>query len=171
MTSVLAAAHLVDSTQAGTLELLGPTLQVLTPLGEDEAPCLMRGTIPPGAIVPLHSHAEPETFVAVSGEVEGFSQAAGVDGGWLRIRPGDVFHVPGEAKHAFRNRGAGPAVTLVVSTCRLARFFVDVGLRDAPPEPPSAERLRHFLDVAVRYGYWNATPQENARIGLTLPAT
>lgn len=106
----------------------------------------------------------------LTGEAEGFSQAAG-EGCWSRIRPGDVFHVPSFAPHAFRNRGAAPAITLVVSTCRLARFFGEVGVRAPKPDgPPSAERLRHFREVADRYGHWNATPQENARAGLTLPA-
>jgi quercetin dioxygenase-like cupin family protein len=162
----MAVAHLVDPSQA-TLDLLGPTLQLLTPPDAgDDAPCLMRGTIPPGVVIPLHSHPEPETFLAVSGEIEGFSQAGDGEGRWLRIRPGDVFHVPGGAKHAFRNVGGEPAVSLAVSTCRLARFFTEVGLRSPPPGPPSAARLQHFLDVADRYGYWNATPEENARIGL-----
>src|SRR4051794_12129000 len=105
-------------------------MQVLTPSDEGEdAPCLMRGAMPPGVVIPLHSHPEPETFLAVSGEIAGFSQAPDSEGCWLRIRPGDVFHVPGGAKHAFRNIGPQPAVSLAVSTCRLARFFSEVGLR------------------------------------------
>jgi quercetin dioxygenase-like cupin family protein len=50
------------------IEVLGPTIEFLTPLeDEDGAPCVMRGTVPPGAVVPLHSHADPETFVVLSG--------------------------------------------------------------------------------------------------------
>jgi len=40
----------------------------------------------------------------------------------------------------------------------------------AAPLPPSGETIRRFRDTARRYGYWNATPEENARLGLVLPA-
>jgi len=50
---------------------MGPSIQFLTPLEEgDDTPCLMRGTIPPGVAVPLHSHADSETLLQVSSEVE-----------------------------------------------------------------------------------------------------
>ncbi|AZN99804.1 cupin domain-containing protein [Mesorhizobium sp. M9A.F.Ca.ET.002.03.1.2] len=61
-------------------------------------PCVMGGTVPPGVTVPLHSHADPETFIQISGEIEGLSQSP--EGFvWVSIRPGDIFHVPGGAKH------------------------------------------------------------------------
>jgi hypothetical protein len=37
-----------------------------------------------------------------------------------------------------------------------------------PTEPPSPEALQHSQEVSERYGYWNATPEENARIGIEL---
>jgi hypothetical protein len=132
----------------------------------------MQGTIPPGVIVPLHSHADPETFVMISGEIEGLSQSP--DGFvWIKIRPGDIFHVPGGAKHAFRNHSAEPAVMTLISTAKIGRFFQEIGTPVGPgsrkPAPPSAEAIQHFLEVADRYGYWNATPEENAKVGLSLP--
>src|SRR5260370_23800582 len=40
------------------LEVFGPSVQFLVaPQPSDEAPCVMRGTIPPGVSVPIHSHA------------------------------------------------------------------------------------------------------------------
>jgi quercetin dioxygenase-like cupin family protein len=146
---------------------------VLTGPEEDaSAPCIMRGTIPPGVFVPLHSHADPETFVQISGEIEGLAQSAR-GSRWTRIAPGDVFHVPGEARHAFRNRSREPAVSIVVSTSKLGRFFRDIGIPLAlgapPPGPPSPNSIQHFLAIAERYGYWNATPEENAQIGIFLP--
>ena len=48
---------------------------------------------------------------------------------------------------------------LAVTTATMARFFREVA---ASPE--------EFLAISERYGYWNATPQENAAIGLTVPA-
>ncbi|MCA1406516.1 cupin domain-containing protein [Ensifer sp. IC3342] len=86
------------------------------------------------------------------------------------LRPGDVFHVPGGAKHAFRNRSDAPAVMIIVSTDRIGRFFREVGIRvTATLErlgPPPDEMIQHFLEMSARYGYWNASLDENARIGL-----
>ena len=41
----------------------------------------------------------------------------------------------------------------------MARFFLEV-----------AESPGEFLAISDRYGYWNATPEENAAIGVTVPA-
>jgi quercetin dioxygenase-like cupin family protein len=164
------AAYLVDTSDIKRSEVMGPMVEYLTPLREGE-PCVMRGTIPPGVSGPLHSHADPETFLMVSGEVEGLRQAAG-SSEWIAIRPGDVFHVPGGAKHAFRNRKNVPATMVIVSTDRIGRFFQEVGSPVVPgrqPAPPTPEAIQHFLETSARYGYWNATPEENERVGITLP--
>jgi mannose-6-phosphate isomerase-like protein (cupin superfamily) len=167
-------APLVDLDTVESFDVLGPTIQFLTPPGdEDDLPCTFRGTIPPGVVVPLHSHADPETFLMQSGEVEGL--VASDDGAeWVRIGPGEVFHVPGDARHAWRNRSREPAVMFVVTTNRLCRFLRENGTpvasRSAPAGPPSAEAIERFLATAERYGYWNATPEENAEVGLALPA-
>jgi quercetin dioxygenase-like cupin family protein len=161
------SAQLVDAGE--TIDVLGPTIEYLTPLdGDENGPCVMRGTIPPGGVVPLHAHADPETFLMISGHVEGLVHS---DEGftWVRIGPGDVFHIPGNAKHAWRNQSDDPAVMHLVSTTRIGRFFREVGRpAGAAAGPPSPEALEHFLETAERYGYWNATPEENAAIGLAL---
>jgi hypothetical protein len=59
-TSYEQAAHLVDPAELETINVLGPTIQHLTEPGELSAPCIMRGTIPAGMSVPLHSHADPK---------------------------------------------------------------------------------------------------------------
>ncbi len=173
-TSVLKphVAHRMEPLEREELEVLGPVVEFLTPFSEDESePCAMRGTIPPGGIVPLHSHLEPETFIQISGEMEGLVWS---DDGfeWVRIRPGDVFHVPCGARHAFRNPSSEPAVSIVVTKPRIARFFREVGtvrtLGVSATRPPAEAMLRHFLEVSGRYGYWNGTPQENAEVGLSL---
>ena len=85
----------------------------------------------------------------------------------------DVFHVPGGAKHAFRNTGSQEAVMMIASTARLGRFFRELGAPitpgSPPPEPLSADRVQRFLATSARYGYWNASPEENARVGIELP--
>jgi hypothetical protein len=58
-----AVAQVVDPRTVETIDVLGPTIQFLTsPDDGDDAPCVMRGTVPPDVVVPLHSHADPETF-------------------------------------------------------------------------------------------------------------
>jgi quercetin dioxygenase-like cupin family protein len=163
------AGHLVDPYNVETLDVLGLVVQFLTPPRDDE-PCVMRGTIPPGVIVPLHSHADPETFIQISGEIEGLSQSP--EGFvWVAIRPGDIFHVPGGAKHAFRNLSTGPAVMILISTSIIGRFFREIGKpitgESRHSDPPSADAMQHFLKTAAAYGYWNATPEENASVGLS----
>jgi quercetin dioxygenase-like cupin family protein len=168
----LQIANVVDPKSAARLDVFGPTIQILTPLtGEQDAPCIMRGMIPPDGIVPLHSHVDPEIFVLMSGELEGLSQRA--DGFvWIPVRPGDVFYVPSSVKHAFRNRWREPAICTIVSTVKLGRFFDSIGIPvptgAEPVAPPSPERIRRFLETADAFGYWNAGPDENARLGLNL---
>jgi hypothetical protein len=60
---------------------------------------------------------------------------------------------------------------IVVSTSKIGRFFREVGRRVRPTEPfrpPSQEVVQHFLQTAQRYGYWIATPEENATAGIVL---
>ena len=102
------AAHLIDPAQLETINVLGPTIQFLTQPEELNAPCIMRGTIPAGVSVPLHSHADPETFLMISGSVEGLICRNDAFE-WVRIGPGAIFHVPTDAKHAWRNLGQTPA--------------------------------------------------------------
>ena len=94
-----------------------PSIQFLTSPDDASAPCVMRGTGPPGVAIPMHSHADPETFMAVSGLVEGLV-CEGNDFKWVRINPGDIFHVPGNARHGFRNPGRQPAVMMITKTRR-----------------------------------------------------
>jgi quercetin dioxygenase-like cupin family protein len=168
-----ATGHVVDPGRVEAINVLGPTIQFLTAPEEANAPCIMRGTIPAGVSIPLHSHADPETFVMISGAVEGLVYT---DEGheWIRIGPGDIFHVPGNAKHGWRNHGRVPAVMLLISTSKIGRFFRELGkpdVPDAPPAAPSAQEIQRFQETSRRYGYWNATPEENARIGITLPSS
>ncbi len=165
------SAYLV-ARESPIIDLMGPTIQLLGEPDElDGGICVMSGTIPPDGIVPLHSHADPETFLMIAGELEGFADTEN-SGRWLRIEPGGVFHVPGGARHAFRNRTRVPAIAYVISTPRMARFFLEIG-RIVPdgsePPPVTAEAAQRFQETAQRYGYWNATPEENAEIGLALP--
>ena len=151
------------------LDVFGPTLQFLTtPKEADESFCVMKGIIPPGGIVPMHSHAGIECFLMMSGHQEVLIETDG-NYSWTMCSSEDFVQVPSLAKHAFRNLSAEPAVTLVTTTAKLGRFFEDVGrpvATEAQLLPPTPEELQHFAATAIRYGYWLATPEENAAVGL-----
>src|ERR687892_189867 len=54
------------------LELFGPTIEFLTSPHDTQSDfCVLKGTLPPGISVPLHSHADTEDFFVISGEIEG----------------------------------------------------------------------------------------------------
>jgi quercetin dioxygenase-like cupin family protein len=168
-------AHVVDLSSAEVFDLFGPTVQFLTAQEvQNSNPCILRGVIPPGGLVPLHSHGDPETFIVIAGELDAFaSSASGMR--CTHLVPGDIFHIPGNTKHAWRNQSSEPGVAIIVTTQKLGSFFREVGrpiTREAKPLPaPTREQIQHLIITSQKYGYWNATPEENAEIGLTVPVT
>jgi quercetin dioxygenase-like cupin family protein len=158
-----------NPTTGQVLEIFGPTLEFLTsPEDERNDFCVMKGTIPPGVHVPLHSHCDTEDFFVISGSVESLRQ--GKEGyEWIRAEVGDYIHVPASAHHAWRNVSREPVVNLIITTKRLGRFFQEAGRPvTGEPQPVTPEDLARFAAVSARYGYWNATPEENAAIGINL---
>src|SRR5258707_15797214 len=114
--------NIVDERDCDVLEVFGPTLQFLiTPQSGDEAPCVIKGTIPPGVSVPIHSHPGIEAFYVLSGEVEVLSDPGG-KAHWVAVGPGDFIEIPGNVKHGFRNRSKDPVVQLIITTSKLGRF-------------------------------------------------
>ena len=168
-------AHVVDLSSAEVFDLFGPTVQFLTAQEvQNPGPCVLRGVIPPGGLVPLHSHGDPETFIVISGKLDAFaSSASGMR--CTQLVPGDIFHIPGQTKHAWRNHSSESSAAIIVTTPKLGTFFREVGRPVArgtqPLPPPTKEQIQHFIITSQKYGYWNATPEENAEIGLTIPAT
>jgi quercetin dioxygenase-like cupin family protein len=53
-------------------------------------------------VVPLHSHADRETFFVLSGEMQGHDGNAGA---WRTVRVGEVFDATDGLRHAWRNAG------------------------------------------------------------------
>jgi quercetin dioxygenase-like cupin family protein len=105
------------------LDVFGPSVQFLVaPQPSDEAPCVVKGTIPPGVSVPIDSHPGIEAFFVLSGNVEVLSDEGG-KAHWIAAGPGDFIEVPGNAKHAFRNSSRHPVVQLITTTSKLGRFF------------------------------------------------
>src|SRR5262249_6251441 len=57
---------------------------------DDDDYCVSIATMPPGVVVPLHSHADRETFYILSGEMQGYDGDAAA---WRTLRAGDIFDV------------------------------------------------------------------------------
>ena len=148
------------------LDVLGPRIQHLTALsGADDGYCLFRGIFPAGAIVPIHSHADRETFYILDGELQGLRGDC-----WVRLVGGDVFDVPGDLRHGFRNLSGAPVSLLFVTTMRMGRFFRDIGRPAAtvPAGPPTPADLQRLFEIAHRYGHWLGSAADNAAVGITL---
>lgn len=150
----------------GFINVLGTQIKFCTaPTEDDHDYCLLEGALPNAVIVPLHSHLERETFFIIHGRMQGFK-----DGLWHELSPGQVFDVPGNVQHAFRNTSGDRVSMIAVTTARMGRFFSEVGRppESVPPGPPSVGEVERFTRTAQAYGYWFASPEENAAIGLNL---
>jgi quercetin dioxygenase-like cupin family protein len=90
-----------------------------TPLSDDNL-SVMKGVIPPGVSVPLHSHADVEAFYVVAGEAQLFSGKANR---WIAANAGQFAYIPGHEKHAWRNTSGKEVTMLVISTATIAKFF------------------------------------------------
>jgi hypothetical protein len=79
--------------------------------------------------------------------------------------------VPGNVKHALRNTSSLPATMILATTSQMYEFFGEVSKPFDPnqrPAPPTTEEMKTFLGIVARYGYWMASPEENAAIGINL---
>src|SRR5215469_15734777 len=92
-----------NPTTGQIVELFGPTLEFLTlPADGQNGFCILKGVLPPGVFIPLHSHPDTEDFLVLSGETEVLKQdMRGSE--WIMANAGDYIHVPGGARHAWRN--------------------------------------------------------------------
>ncbi|MBO0694511.1 MAG: cupin domain-containing protein [Verrucomicrobia bacterium] len=153
------------------LDVLGPTVEFLVLPSEDDARyCVLKGTIPPGVSVPLHSHPDDESFLLASGRVHALQERK--DGfEWTNMNMGDFRHVSQGVRHAWKNQSNEPAIAIIVTTARLGRFFQEIGrpvVAGTNPEPPSLVDVQRFAKVAACYNHWLASPEENAAVGIKL---
>ena len=147
------------------IDIMGPKIKHLTPTVDDDGQyAVLLGLMWPGVVVPLHRHEDRETFYVLEGIVEGY-----LGGSWHRLCAGETLDVPPNEIHAWRNVSDRQVRMLIVTTSKMARFFDEIGRPvSRTPAPLSPDALGHLLEVAKRYGYWLATPQENLAIGISL---
>ena len=158
-------------TEQQTFMVLGVLLQFLsTPEEINDQISVMRGTIPSGVVIPLHSHADPEIFYVLNGSLEVY-QAEGVSRGWQTVNAGEVVSIPGNVRHALRNASPGPTTSITVSKQELHSFFRELARPFDPSRssaPPTPEEMQQLFSLAENYEYWLASPEENAAIGISM---
>jgi quercetin dioxygenase-like cupin family protein len=153
-----------------TFDVFGVSLQFLvTPEQTGGQISLYRGTLPPGVIIPLHSHPEPEIFHVLDGGLEVYVES-GPNRGWSTFHAGHALAIPGGVKHALRNTSSAPATTVLVTQLELYQFFREVARpgsvsRSAPPSP---EEMQKLFAAAGKYHYWMGSQEDNEAIGLSL---
>ncbi|MEC4762397.1 cupin domain-containing protein [Mycobacterium sherrisii] len=162
--------NLAGGTGNRVFDVLGPTIEFLNngpgDAGGSDEICIMRGVVPPEVTVPLHSHDDYEGFLVLSGTQQ-VLVADGPDLTWRDARAGDYVHVPGGVVHAHRNISDEPAVDLIVTTARLGQFFRE--LSGPQGRPPTPRAMARFVELAMDYGYWLGSVEENASVGIELP--
>jgi quercetin dioxygenase-like cupin family protein len=123
-----------------TFIVLGVLLQFLsTPEQINDQISVMRGTVPSGVVIPLHSHADPEVFYVLNGSLEVF-HAEGPSEGWKTVTAGEVVSIPGSVRHALRNTSSSPITSITVSKQELYSFFRELA-RPFDPNRPAAPTL------------------------------
>jgi quercetin dioxygenase-like cupin family protein len=162
--------RLVEGTSQQVWDVLGPRVEYLIAPDDPGAQfCVMRGVVPPGVAVPLHSHEDPEDFYILCGTQQVLIKD---DDGlqWRDAHAGDYVHVPGGTPHAHRNVSDAPAIEIVITTASMGRFFQEIGRPIIGPTlPPTPDELAEFMAAAARYGYTLATAEDNAAVGIHLP--
>jgi quercetin dioxygenase-like cupin family protein len=163
--------RVVPTADAPMFAVVGTLLQfVSTPDQNGGNLSVMRGGIPPRAVIPLHNHAAAEIFYLTEGTMEVF-QDDGTSSGWQTAQPGDAVTVAGGVKHALRNPGLNPVMMVLVTEEQLYRFFRELAEPLEPgvaPPVPTPEVMQRLYKVAARYQYWIGSPADNAAIGINL---
>ncbi|WP_293349289.1 cupin domain-containing protein [Mycobacterium sp.] len=173
MQSDQSRAEVLRGVASGTphdaMDVFGPTVEFISGPDDPAADfCVMRGVVPPGVVVPLHSHDDDEDFLILAGTQQVLVEDAhGL--GWRDLHAGDYVHIPGGIVHAHRNVSDEPVVDLIITSTRLGRFFrelarPDVGMRG----PLTPEDLGQLIALSAKYGYVLGTPEQNAAVGIEL---
>jgi quercetin dioxygenase-like cupin family protein len=166
-----ATAFKTPRTDQSAISLMGPIAQWLASAEQaSDQFCVLDATQAPGVFVPLHSHPEVECIYVVEGALQVLSYHDG-EPYWLDVDVGESVVIPGHARHAIRNIEAVTARLIMMSAASMGHFFEEIGrpvVAGEQPPMPTPEWAQAFVKSAVQHGYWLASPEENAAIGLTV---
>lgn len=159
----------VSSAKKIIYDVFGPTVEFLTLPGESTNYGILKGTIPQGISIPLHSHPDDESFYILSGTIKLIRQM-NKNYEWVNISDNEFVHIPGNVKHAWRNESDKPVTGLIITTSTLGKFFSEIGRIKTDKEllPPTKEELEHFEKTAANYNHWLASPEENEKLGIKI---
>jgi quercetin dioxygenase-like cupin family protein len=121
--------------------------------------CLVNGELPAGAVVPLHSHSDRETFYILSGEMKFYDGRS-----WRVLRQGEFVDALSNTRHAWQNASESSASLLIVTTVRMG-VFLQQASSGRGTQAAGLEKDQ-FFKLVQEYGYWLASPEENEAIGL-----
>jgi quercetin dioxygenase-like cupin family protein len=167
------ATRIARAEERTVLELLdGNKLEPLTE-SEESAYCVMKGTLPAGWAVPLHSHSQEdaESFYVLAGEAQVLKQT-GASLVWQTIKPGDFVYIPGGTRHAFRNLSRETMEALITCTAKIGDALREMAQVTPTGEQPSVtpENIQRMAEISTRYGFWLGTAEQNAEVGISLAA-
>jgi quercetin dioxygenase-like cupin family protein len=112
---------------------------------------LVEVEIPPGSGTPPHSHASPETFHVLSGEIT-FTLFDGPAPRQVKAGPGTVVAISSRVPHNYANASDAPAAMTVALDDSMIRFFEDLGRQEAPPSgPPTENEIAEVLAACRRH--------------------
>lgn len=111
---------------------------------------------PPGAGTPPHTHASPELFAVVEGQLT--VRSFGPEGvTTIRLNPGESAAVSSMEPHNYANEGDKPVRFLVMLDDSMIAFFRDVG-RDTPLAPGEMPDFPAIAAAMARHGIGMVTP-------------
>ena len=104
--------------------------------------CVITAEAPAGFIVPLHSHADRETFYVLSGEMSFYDGVS-----WRVLKQGECVDVVDSMKHAWHNASNSAASLLIVTTVRMGLFLQQVSspVETGLDAQKASTQKEHFL--------------------------
>src|SRR5260221_14575488 len=101
LSTTVSSARVVWDCDCSVFEVLGAIVEILVgPQPADEGPCILKGTIPTGVLIPMPSHDVIESFFVLSGNIEVLADPGGKMQ-WVEVGGGDLIEIPSNARHAF----------------------------------------------------------------------
>src|ERR1700761_6553673 len=113
------------------IDMMGARFELVARIGAHKSDIvLFRTPMAPGKLVPLHSHADPERFYLLEGEIEVFVVDDAAK--WRTINAGRSILLANGVKHAVRNQTEKTADIVLATNNRFASFLAQAGRRVKP---------------------------------------